>query len=91
MLYLYLTVSNSTVSGVLIREDEGEQKSVYYLSKSLLDAEIRYPKMEKLSLALMVTLRKFKHYFQSFSITVLTKYPLKSTIENPRASGQVLK
>ena len=41
-LYIYLAVSKGAVSIVLIREEEGKQFPVYYVSKSLLDAETRY-------------------------------------------------
>ena len=37
-LFLYLVVSESSVSGALIRK-RGVQKPVYYVSKSVLDAE----------------------------------------------------
>ena len=40
-LFLYLVISESTVSLALIREERGIQKLVYYVSKSLLDAETR--------------------------------------------------
>ena len=39
ILYLYLMVSESAVSGDLVQAEEGIQKLVYYISKSLLDAE----------------------------------------------------
>jgi len=34
-LYLYLAVSESAVSGALVREDEGVQKPMYYVSHSM--------------------------------------------------------
>ena len=37
-LYLYLSVSDAAVSGVLFREEGMKQNPVYYVSKSLLDA-----------------------------------------------------
>ena len=36
-LFVYLAVSSGAVSAALVREDEGVQKPVYYVSKSLLD------------------------------------------------------
>ncbi|KAF8115502.1 hypothetical protein N665_0026s0046 [Sinapis alba] len=42
-LYLYIAVSPSTVSSVLIKEDRGEQHPVFYTSKCLTDAETRTP------------------------------------------------
>ncbi|XP_028110223.1 uncharacterized protein LOC114308761 [Camellia sinensis] len=40
-LYLYLAVSDHAVSAVLIREVNKEQRPVYYVSKTLLDAMTR--------------------------------------------------
>ncbi|KAL0715986.1 hypothetical protein Bca4012_065308 [Brassica carinata] len=40
-LFLYIAVSATAVSGVLIREERGEQKPLFYVSKMLLDAETR--------------------------------------------------
>ena len=68
VLSLYLAVSEHVVSSVLIHEEEKVQLPVYYTSKRLLDAKMRYPQMEKLALALVVTSRKLRHYFQAHSI-----------------------
>ncbi|KAL5561391.1 hypothetical protein UlMin_031138 [Ulmus minor] len=57
-LILYLAVSKGAVSSALIREEEGVQWPIYYTSKSLLDAETRYPEVEKLALALMIAARQ---------------------------------
>ena len=86
MLFLYLVVSKSAVSGALIREDEGVQKPVYYSSHSMNGPQIRYQRLEKLELTLFIISRKLKHYFQTFPITVLTEHSLRSVIENPEAT-----
>ena len=49
-LILYLAVSSHTVSAVLVKDLEGDQHPVYYVSKSLLDPETRYSHLENLSL-----------------------------------------
>ncbi|KAL5548397.1 hypothetical protein UlMin_003628 [Ulmus minor] len=54
-LILYLAVSKGAVSSALVREEDGVQWPIYYTSKYLLDAETRYPEIEKLALALMAT------------------------------------
>jgi len=55
-LYLYLAVLKSAVSEALVREDEGVQKPVYYASHSMNGPQIRYQKLEKLLLALLLNL-----------------------------------
>ena len=67
-LFLYIAVSTTAVSGVLIREERGEQKPIFYISKTLLDAETRYPLMEKLAFAVVTSARKLRPYFQSHTI-----------------------
>ncbi|KAF8109193.1 hypothetical protein N665_0101s0023 [Sinapis alba] len=40
-MFLYIAVSARKVSGVLIKEECGEQKPIFYVSKTLLDSETR--------------------------------------------------
>ncbi|KAL5571713.1 hypothetical protein UlMin_021310 [Ulmus minor] len=90
-LILYLAVSKGAVSSALVREEDGVQWPIYYTSKSLLDAETRYPEIEKLALALMVAARKLRPYFQAHTIIVPTKFPLKQVFQKPKASGRLAK
>ena len=46
ILFLYLAISESAVSGALVRDDESIQKPIYYVRKSLTRAQIRYQKMK---------------------------------------------
>ena len=52
-LFLYVATSEHALSRVLIREESGEQRPIYYVSRSLVDAETRYPVMEKLALVVV--------------------------------------
>ena len=90
-LYLYLTISKEVVSAVLVREKEKVQWPVYYVSKRLIDTEIRYPELEKLALALVIASRKLRPYFHVHSIEVLTNYPLRQMLQKHEASGRLLK
>lgn len=67
-LYMYLVVFDHVVSSVMVRQHEGIQRSVYYLSKTLVDAETRYLTLEKMALALVYAMRKLPHYFQAHTI-----------------------
>ena len=64
----------------MVREEEKVQWSVYYVSKRVLDAENRYPELEKPVLALMVVSRKLMPYFHTHPINVLTNYPLRQEL-----------
>ncbi|KAL2230476.1 UNVERIFIED_CONTAM: hypothetical protein Sindi_1642000 [Sesamum indicum] len=87
VLYVYLVVSENAVSSALVREEEGVQSPIYYLSKMLQGAERRYAQIEKLALALVVTARKLRPYFQGHRIVVLTNHPLRNVLARPEASG----
>ncbi|XP_059441920.1 uncharacterized protein LOC132174250 [Corylus avellana] len=76
-----LAVSPTTISAALIREEDGVQKPVYFISRALRGAEERYPQMEKLAFALIIASRKLRLYFQAHTIRVLTEYPLKKKEE----------
>ncbi|GFS43666.1 hypothetical protein Acr_00g0086310 [Actinidia rufa] len=67
-LILYMFVSPTAVSAVLIREKHKVQKPVYYVSKVLIGAETRYLKIDKFTYALMIASRKLCHYFQAHLI-----------------------
>ena len=63
VLFFYIAVPPHVVSLVLIRIDNGIQRPVYYMSKSLHEAEIRYLPLEKAILAVVHGTRKLPHYF----------------------------
>ena len=90
-LFLYLAVSEYAISGVIIREEEKVQWPVYYISKRLIDAETRYPEIEKLALALIIASRKLRPYFHSHTIRILTNYPLRQVLQKLDASSRLLK
>ena len=58
LLTLYLAVSDFLTSAALVRERDRIQQPVYYCNRALRGAEERYPKMEKLILALVTTARR---------------------------------
>ena len=62
-LYLYIAVSQAAVSAALVREEEGSQRPVYFISRAFRGAEERYPRMKKLAFALVTAVRKLKSYF----------------------------
>ena len=63
VLFSYIAVAPHAVSLVLIRVDSGRQRPVYYMSKSLHEAEIHYLPLEKAILAVVHGTRKLPHYF----------------------------
>ena len=65
LFYVYLVISEHVISSMLLREVDGEQHPIYFVSKTFIDCQIRYLPLEKLVLALVLTLRKLMHYFQA--------------------------
>ena len=91
LLTLYLAVSDLSTSVVLVRDKERVQHPVYYYSRALRGAEERYPRMEKLILALVTAARKLRPYFQAHTIEVPTEYPMKHILHKPETSGRLMK
>ena len=72
-----------------MREEEGSQQLVYFVSKAFQGAKERYPKMEKLAFALIMAAWKLKPYFQAYTIIVLTDQPLKKAMSSLEAAGRM--
>ena len=72
-MYVYLAVINYAVSIVLVRNEDGVQRPIYYINKSLQEAEIRYLLLEKAVLAIVHATRKLPYYFQARTMVVLTQ------------------
>ena len=89
-LFMYLLVSNYVVNAVLLR-DQGVQHPVYYISKTLVNAETKYLPLKKLVLALVHATRKLPHYFQAHTLYVLTGYPLLSLLKRSDFTGRIAK
>ena len=91
LLTLYLAVSDFSTSAVLVRDKERVQHPVYYCSRALRGAEERYPRMEKLILALVTAAWKLRPYFQAHTIEVPTEYPMKQVLHKLETSGRLMK
>lgn len=64
-LLLYLSVTESAISEVVVQEEDKQQMPVYFISRVLKDTETRYQVIEKLAYALVTTARRLRAYFQS--------------------------
>ncbi|XP_065619262.1 uncharacterized protein LOC136063187 [Quercus suber] len=91
VLFAYIVVAPCAISLVLIRVDQGVQRPVYYVSKSLHEAEIRYLPLEKAILVVVLGTRKLPHYFQAYTIVVLTQLLLKTVLRNADYIGRIAK
>nr|GEX08718.1 hypothetical protein [Tanacetum cinerariifolium] len=67
-LMVYLSAASEAASAVLLVERKGKQDPIHYISRTLQGAEINYPSMEKLVLALVHAARRLRKYFQGHKI-----------------------
>ena len=89
VLFTYLAITSYAISFVLIRVDGGIQLLVYYVSKSLHEAEVRYLPLEKAILAIVHATRKLLHYFQAHTVVILTQFPLKLILQSADYTGRI--
>ncbi|XP_025640747.1 uncharacterized protein [Arachis hypogaea] len=74
-----------------VPETGRQQNPVYFVSKILQNAETRYPTIEKLAYALIITARRLMHYFQSHKIIVRTNQPLRQVLSILDLAGRLAK
>jgi hypothetical protein len=81
-LLLYLAATTHVVSTTIIIEwqEEGHayqaQQPVYFISEVLSESKAWYQPFQKLNYTVLITSQKLRHYFQEYSITVITDYRL---------------
>jgi hypothetical protein len=85
-LYLYVAATTQVVSAVIVveRAEEGHslpvQRPVYYISAVLSETKARYPQIQKLLYAVVLTRRKLRHCFEAHLVTVVSSFPLGGVI-----------
>ena len=72
VLFAYIVVALHAVSLVLIQVNDGVQRPIYYVSKSLHEANVRYLSLEKAILVVVHVTRKLPHFFQAHTVVILT-------------------
>ncbi|XP_057738155.1 uncharacterized protein LOC130955332 [Arachis stenosperma] len=89
-LYLYLAITGEALAAVLVREDGKAQQPVYFISRALQGAELRYSKLEKLALALLTSSRRLKQYFQSHQVVIRTDQGIRQVLQKPDLAGRMM-
>ncbi|XP_034202559.1 uncharacterized protein LOC117617335 [Prunus dulcis] len=70
---------------------EKAELPIFYVSKALQNAELRYAPLEQLALALVVSARRLRPYFQAHGIKVLTNQTLQQVLEKSEISSRLIK
>jgi hypothetical protein len=93
-LLLCISCTTDMVSTALVVEwvDEGHtysvQHPVYFISEVLEPSKMKYPQVQKLLNAVLLTARKLRHYFNNHEVMVVTGFPIGDVLHNKEAIGR---
>jgi ribonuclease HI len=80
---------------VVERAEEGHaypvQHPVYFISEVLGPSKKKYPQVQKLLYAVLLTARKLRHYFDDHKVIVVTGFPIGDILHHKEAIGQIAK
>jgi len=88
---MYFVVTERAISSVLVQEQDQVQKLIYSVSKVLQGPEVRYQALEKAALAVVFSARRLRHYFQSFTVVVMTDLPIHKVLQKPDVAGRMVR
>jgi len=67
------------------------QKPIYFVSKVLQGPEVRYRAIDKATLAVVFATRRLLHYFQSFTVIMMTDLPIRKVLQKPNVAGRMVR
>jgi hypothetical protein len=80
---------------VVKRAEEGHaypiQHPIYFISEVLGPSKKKYPQVQKLLYAVLLTARKLRHYFDDHKVIVVIGFPIGDILHNKEAIGRIAK
>jgi hypothetical protein len=67
------------------------QHPVYFISEVLGPSKMKYPQVQKLLYAVLLTARKLRHYFDDHKVIVVTGFQVRDILHNKEAIGIIAK
>jgi hypothetical protein len=87
---LYIAAEDAVIGIVLTQVTEGKEHIITYLSRRLIDTEIRYSSIEKLCLSLFYACFKLQHYLLSSTCVVACQADvIRHMLQQPILSGRI--
>jgi hypothetical protein len=80
---------------VVERAEEGHaypvQHPVYFIGEVMGPSKKKYPQVQKLLYAVLLTARKLRHYFDDHKVIVVTGFPIGDILHNKEAIERIAK
>ena len=93
LFLLYLLVSDMALGCMLAQHDDsGKERAIYYLSKRILEYEMRYVMIECLYLALVWATGRLRHYMTEYSVCLISQLDqLRYLFDIPTLTGRFMR
>ena len=92
-LLLYLSISDMALGCMLAPiDDSGKERVIYYMSKRMLEYEMKYAMIERLCLTLVWATRRLRHYMIEYSVHLISRLdPLRYLFDRPALTGRLMR
>ena len=73
-------------------EEDGKERTIYYLSKKFIASEMNYSEVERTCVALVWVLHRLRQYILHYQILLVTECdPIKYLLNQPALVGKLAK
>ena len=92
-LLLYLLISDMVLGCMLAQfDDSGNERAIYYMSKRMLEYEMKYVMIEHLCLALVWATRRLRHYMTEYSVHLISHLDhLRYLFDRPALTSRLMR